>query len=56
VARTGEEIVITKNAKAISKLVPYREPKQTLSGVFAGKLIIPVDLLAPVVEEWGTDK
>ena len=56
VARTGEEIVITKNGKAISKLVPYREPKQSLFGVHAGKLTVYGDILAPVGEEWDADK
>ena len=56
VAKTGEEIVITKNGKAISKLVPYREPKQSLFGIHAGKLTVDGDILAPVDEKWDADK
>lgn len=56
VARTGEEVVITKNGKAISKLVPYREPKQSLFGIHAGRLTVVGDILAPVGGEWDADK
>ncbi len=56
VARTGEEVVITKNGKAISKLVPYREPRQSLFGIHAGKLIIHGDILAPIGDEWKADR
>ena len=30
VAATGEEIVITKNGRPVSKLMPYREKPKTL--------------------------
>ena len=56
VAKTGEEILITKNGKAISKLVPYRDPKQSLFGIHAGKLTVYGDILAPVGEKWNADK
>ena len=55
VAKTGEEVIITKNGKAISKLVPYREPKQSLFGIHAGKLTVYDDILVPVGEEWDAD-
>ena len=55
VAKTGEEVVITKNGKAISKLVPYREPVQSLFGIHASQLTVRGDILAPVDEEWNAD-
>jgi prevent-host-death family protein len=38
VQETGEEIVITKNGKPVSKLVPYRVRASTLIGLHAGKI------------------
>lgn len=56
VAKTGEEVVITKNGKAISKLVPYREPKPSLFGVHASKMTILGDILSSVDEKWDAEK
>lgn len=56
VASTGEEVIITKNGKAISKLVPYREPTQSLFGIHASQITVLGDILAPVDEEWDVDK
>jgi prevent-host-death family protein len=56
VAKTGEEVVITKNGKAISKLVPYRERKPSLFGIHADKLSVCGDILAPVDEQWNAEK
>lgn len=56
VAKTGEEVVITKNGKAISKLVPYRETKQSLFALHAGKLTVCGEILAPVGEAWDANK
>ena len=38
VQKTGEEIVITKNGKPISKLVPYRVKVPTLLGLHKDKI------------------
>ncbi len=38
VQKTGEEIVITKNGKPISKLVPYRLKASTLFGLHKAKI------------------
>lgn len=35
---TGDEIVITKNGKPVSKLVPYRVKADTLLGLHKGKI------------------
>lgn len=56
VAKTGEEVVITKNGKPLSKLVPYREPIESLFGVHAGQLEVHGDILAPVDEQWNAEK
>jgi prevent-host-death family protein len=38
VQQTGEEIIITKNGKPVSKLVPYRVTASTLLGLHKGKI------------------
>ena len=38
VQKTGDEIVITKNGKPISKLVPYRVKAPTLLGLHKDKI------------------
>jgi prevent-host-death family protein len=38
VQETGEEIIITKNGKPVSKLVPYRVQASTLMGLHADKI------------------
>ncbi len=48
VANNGEEIVITKNGKPVSRLVPYRETPKTLYGIDRGKVMIRGDILSPV--------
>lgn len=55
VAKTGEEVVITKNGKAITKLVPYREAKSSLFGAHAGKLVERGDIVAPVGDAWNAE-
>ncbi len=52
VAETGEEIVITKNGRPVSRLAPYREKPKTLFGIDRGKVKILGDIIAPIDVEW----
>ena len=38
VQEDGEEVIITKNGKPVSKLVPYRVKASTLLGLHKGKI------------------
>lgn len=53
VAETGEEILITKHGKPVSRLVPVRERKPLL-GMFRDQIRITGDIISPVVpaEDW----
>ena len=53
VSETGEEIVITKHGKPVSRLVPVRERKPLL-GMFKDEVNITGDIISPVVpaEDW----
>ena len=52
VAETGEEIVITKNGKAIAKLTPYREAPDFIFGRYRDKIVIHGDIVSPMPPEW----
>jgi len=55
VNESGEEIIITKNGKPVSKLVPYRRRPGSLFGLHKGKIVIHDDLIAPVDVPWDAD-
>ena len=55
VAATGEEIVITKNGRPVSRLTPYREKPKTLFGVDRDKIVILGDIVEPIDVEWDAE-
>ena len=55
VARSGEEIVVTKNGKPVSRLVAYRKRPQTLFGLMAGAMEIVDDILQPIDTQWESE-
>ena len=56
VNQTNEEIIITKNGKPISRLVPYRKQVNSLFGLHKNKLKSIDDLVAPTGEDWNVDQ
>lgn len=52
VARTGEEIIITKNGVPVSKLVPFYSKPKTLFGLHKGKVSGCGDIISPLEETW----
>ena len=52
VADGGGEIVITKNGKPVSRLVPYSEPATSFFGADKGKIKILGDIVSPMPAEW----
>ena len=55
VADTGEPVVITKNGKPISKLVPYYQKPASLFGLHHGFIKSHDDLIAPLDDAWDAD-
>ena len=53
VARTGQEIIVTKRGKAVARLVPL-EPKVHKS--LLGSVLKQGDLVAPLGEPWDADR
>lgn len=52
VAETGEEIVITKNGRPISRLTPYRKKAATPFGADRELIKIHGDIVSPMPREW----
>jgi prevent-host-death family protein len=52
VNRTQQEIIITKNGKPVSRLVPYRKQVATLFGLHKGQLSSHDDLIEPDQSAW----
>ncbi len=55
VAETGREIVITKNGRPVSRLVPHIERPKSLFGIDKGKIEILGDIVEPVDVEWDAE-
>jgi prevent-host-death family protein len=56
VQKTGDEIVITKNGKPISKLVPYRVKVQSLLGLHKDKISSLNNDIYLTGETWEVDE
>ena len=56
VNQSGEEIIITKNGKPVSRLVPYRQQPNTLFGLHTGGIKSNDDLLVPIGEKWSAEQ
>lgn len=56
VASTGEEIVITKNGKPVSKLTPFKVKPKSLFGMHTGLLQSHGDIINPLDEKWEADR
>ena len=55
VAETGQDIIITKNGRPVSRLIPYRKPPSTFFGADKGKIKILGDIVSPMPAEWFED-
>ncbi len=55
VNKTGEEILITKNGKPVSVLIPYRTIPKTMFGLHKGKVNSKDDLIEPLDIKWEVE-
>ena len=51
VARTGEEIVITKRGNPVARVVPCRNGTRNESGKLAAALVFEEDIVSPLGED-----
>ena len=52
IAESGEEIVITKNGRPVSRLLPYREKTRMAFGRNRDNIRILGDIVEPMPAEW----
>lgn len=55
VAESGEEIVITKHGRPVSRLTPYREKPKSLFGRGKGMIEIHGDIVEPLDVVWEAE-
>ena len=55
VAESGEEIVITKHGRPVSKLAPYRKKPKTLFDIDRDRIEILGDIAEPIDVEWDAE-
>lgn len=55
IAETGEEVVITKNGRPVSRLAPYRAKPEAPFGRGRDKIRVLGDITAPVGAEWEAE-
>ena len=56
VAESGEEIIITKHGRPVSRLTPYREKPKSLFGRGRGMIEIYGDIVEPLDVEWEAEQ
>ena len=55
VAASGEEIVITKHGRPVSRLTPYRKKPKALFGRYRDNIRILGDIVGPIDVEWEAE-
>ena len=55
VNESGVALVITKNGRPVSRLVPYLEKPETLFGIDRGRFEIIGDIISPLDVEWDAE-
>lgn len=56
VDKSGEPVLITKNGRPVSKLVPARERPITLFGVMQGRVRIEGDIVSRLEAGWESER
>ena len=52
VAESGEEIIITKRGRPVSKLTPFEKKPKRLWGIDKGRINILGDIVSPMPSDW----
>ena len=56
VANSGVEIVITKNGRPVSRLVPYRGEEPSMFGRDRDRIRILGDIISPLEVDWDEER
>ena len=52
VAASGEEIIVTKHGRPVSRVVPYREKRKLVFGEYRHLMKTHADIVEPMPAEW----
>lgn len=52
VGETGDRLVITKKGKPVADIVPHKQKKRGLLGLYKGQMEIVGDIISPIDVEW----
>ena len=52
VAESGQEIVVTKHGKPVSRIIPYREKRGLVFGEYRHLMKTYADIVEPMPAEW----
>ena len=52
VAESGQEIVVTKHGRPVSRVVPYREKRKLVFGEYRHLMKTYADIVEPMPAEW----
>lgn len=55
IAKTGEEVVVTKNGKPMTRMVPYKQLTESPIGLHKGLWKLEDDLVESVGEKWEAE-
>jgi prevent-host-death family protein len=56
IAKTGEEVVVTKRGKPVVRVSPVKQKPASLYGALKGHIKITGDILEPVDERWEANR
>lgn len=56
VNQSGEEVIITKNGKPVSRLLPFRTQSKSLFGLHRGVVSSSDELIEPLDITWDAEK
>ena len=52
---TGEEVIVTRNGRPVSRLLPFRHKPKSLFGLHASSIHASDDLISPSGEAWEAE-
>ena len=55
IAKTGEEVVVTKNGKPMTRMLPYKQLPESPIGLHKGLWKLEDDLVESVGETWEAE-
>lgn len=55
VAKTHEQLIVTKHGKPVACVIPYLEEEQAVRNPLKGSVIFEADLVSPIETTWEVE-